>query len=162
MENMLLAAPIEGREAIWLGLFTPRRLRAAELADRVRARELLDVVGLAKLKDEPAGNLSGGQKRLLEFARLAAGGPRLVLLDEPQAGVNPVLGERMAELIRAMVASDVTVLMVEHNLAFLERLCDHVIVMALGTCIATGSMAELRANRDVVDAYLGQEHAADV
>ena len=58
----------------------------------------------------------------------------------------------MAELIRAMVASDVTVLMVEHNLAFLERLCDHVIVMALGTCIATGSMAELRANRDVVDA----------
>jgi ABC-type branched-subunit amino acid transport system ATPase component/ABC-type branched-subunit amino acid transport system permease subunit len=162
MENMLLAAPIEGREAIWRGLFTPRRLRAAELADRVRARELLDVVGLAKLKDEPAGNLSGGQKRLLEFARLAAGGPRLVLLDEPQAGVNPVLGERMAELIRAMVASDVTVLMVEHNLAFLERLCDHVIVMALGTCIATGSMAELRANRDVVDAYLGQEHAADV
>ena len=111
-----------------------------------------NVVGLLKLKDEPAGNLSGGQKRLLEFARLAAGGPRLVLLDEPQAGVNPVLGERMAELIRAMVASDVTVLMVEHNLAFLERLCDHVIVMALGTCIATGSMAELRANRDVVDA----------
>jgi ABC-type branched-subunit amino acid transport system ATPase component len=68
----------------------------------------------------------------------------------------------MAELIRAMVASGVTVLMVEHNLPFLESLCDHVIVMAVGRCIATGSMAELRANRDVVDAYLGQEHAADV
>jgi ABC-type branched-subunit amino acid transport system ATPase component/ABC-type branched-subunit amino acid transport system permease subunit len=162
MENMLLSTPVEGRDVIWRGLFTARRLRAAELADRVLARELLDVVGLLGLKDEPAGNLSGGQKRLLEFARLAAARPRLVLLDEPQAGVNPVLRERMADLIRAMVASGVTVLMVEHNLPFLESLCDHVIVMAVGRCIATGSMAELRANRDVVDAYLGQEHAADV
>jgi ABC-type branched-subunit amino acid transport system ATPase component/ABC-type branched-subunit amino acid transport system permease subunit len=162
MENMLLAVPIEGREVIWRGLLTPGRLRAAELADRVHARELLDVVGLLKLKDEPAGNLSGGQKRLLEFARLAAASPRFVLLDEPQAGVNPVLRDRMAELIRNMVNGGVTVLMVEHNLPFLESLCDHVIVMALGSCIATGSMAELRANQDVVDAYLGQEHAADV
>jgi branched-chain amino acid transport system ATP-binding protein/branched-chain amino acid transport system permease protein len=162
MENMLLSTPAEGRDAVWRGLFTVRRLRAAELADRVQARELLDVVGLLKLKDEPAGNLSGGQKRLLEFARLAAASPRLVLLDEPQAGVNPVLRGRMAELIRAMVSSGVTVLMVEHNLPFLESLCDHVIVMAVGRVIAGGSMAELRANRDVVDAYLGQEHAADV
>jgi ABC-type branched-subunit amino acid transport system ATPase component len=162
MENMLLSTPVEGRDAIWRGLFTARQLRKTELADRVLARELLNEVGLLGLKDEPAGNLSGGQKRLLEFARLAAARPRLVLLDEPQAGVNPVLRERMADLIRAMVASGVTVLMVEHNLPFLESLCDHVIVMAVGRCIATGSMAELRANRDVVDAYLGQEHAADV
>jgi ABC-type branched-subunit amino acid transport system ATPase component/ABC-type branched-subunit amino acid transport system permease subunit len=162
MENMLLSTPVAGRDAVWRGLFTPRRLRAAELADRAQARELLDVVGLLKLKDEPAGNLSGGQKRLLEFARLAAASPQLVLLDEPQAGVNPVLRGRMAELIRAMAASGVTVLMVEHNLPFLESLCDHVIVMAVGRVIAAGSMAELRANRDVVDAYLGQEHAADV
>jgi ABC-type branched-subunit amino acid transport system ATPase component/ABC-type branched-subunit amino acid transport system permease subunit len=160
MENMLLATPINGRETVWRGLLTPGRLRAAESADRVLARELLDEVGLLKLKDEPAGNLSGGQKRLLEFARLAAAGPRLVLLDEPQAGVNPVLRERMAELIRNMVNGGVTVLMVEHNLPFLESLCDHVIVMALGSCIATGSMSQLRANQDVVDAYLGQ--VADV
>jgi branched-chain amino acid transport system permease protein len=162
MDNMLLSAPVEGRDAIWRGLLTARRLRTAENADRVRARELLDAVGLLRLKDEPAGNLSGGQKRLLEFARLAAATPRLVLLDEPQAGVNPVLRERMGDLILAMVEADITVLMVEHNLPFLERLCGHVIVMALGQTIASGSMAELRANRDVVDAYLGQEHAADV
>jgi branched-chain amino acid transport system permease protein len=161
MENMLLSMPIAGRESVWRGLLTPGRLRAAESADRVRARELLDEVGLLGLKDEPAGNLSGGQKRLLEFARLAAAAPRFVLLDEPQAGVNPVLRERMAELIRNMVNAGVTVLMVEHNLAFLEQLCDHVIVMALGTCIATGSMADLRANQDVVDAYLGQVNVAD-
>jgi ABC-type branched-subunit amino acid transport system ATPase component/ABC-type branched-subunit amino acid transport system permease subunit len=162
MENMLLATPIEGRETVWRGLLTPRRLRAAESRDRVLSRELLDEVGLLKLKNEPAGNLSGGQKRLLEFARLAAARPRLVLLDEPQAGINPVLRERMAELIRAMVASGVTVLMVEHNLPFLESLCDHVIVMALGSCIATGSMSELRSNASVVDAYLGQVDVADV
>jgi branched-chain amino acid transport system permease protein len=162
MENMLLSAPVEGRDAIWRGLLTARRLRTAENADRVRAREVLDMVGLLKLKDEPAGNLSGGQKRLLEFARLAVASPRFVLLDEPQAGVNPVLRERMGDLILAMVEADITVLMVEHNLPFLERLCNHVIVMALGQTIASGSMAELRANPDVVDAYLGQEHAADV
>jgi ABC-type branched-subunit amino acid transport system ATPase component len=162
MDNMLLSAPVEGRDTVWRGLLTARRLRAAENADRVRAREVLDAVGLLKLKDEPAGNLSGGQKRLLEFARLAVATPRLVLLDEPQAGVNPVLRERMGDLILAMVEADITVLMVEHNLPFLERLCGHVIVMALGQTIASGSMAELRANRDVVDAYLGQEHAADV
>jgi ABC-type branched-subunit amino acid transport system ATPase component len=162
MENMLLATPIEGRETIWRGMLTPRRLRALELRDRVQARELLDEVGLLKLKNEPAGNLSGGQKRLLEFARLAAAGPRLVLLDEPQAGVNPVLRERMAELIRSMASRGVTVLMVEHNLPFLESLCDHVIVMALGSCIATGSMSELRGNASVVDAYLGQVDVADV
>ncbi|MGI8451880.1 MAG: branched-chain amino acid ABC transporter ATP-binding protein/permease [Streptosporangiaceae bacterium] len=162
MENMLLATPIEGRETVWRGLLTPRRLRAAETRDRVLSRELLDEVGLLKLKNEPAGNLSGGQKRLLEFARLAAARPRLVLLDEPQAGINPVLRERMAELIRAMAASGVTVLMVEHNLPFLESLCDHVIVMALGSCIATGSMSELRSNASVVDAYLGQVDVADV
>ncbi len=162
MENMLLAMPIEGRETVWRGLLTPRRLRGAEERDRVQARELLDEVGLLKLKNEPAGNLSGGQKRLLEFARLAAAGPRLVLLDEPQAGVNPVLRERMAELIRDMASSGVTVLMVEHNLPFLESLCDHVIVMALGANIASGSMSQLRADASVVDAYLGQVDVADV
>ena len=162
MENMLLAAPVEGREAVWRGMVSSRRLRAAESLDRVRARELLDEVGLLKLKNEPAGNLSGGQKRLLEFARLAAAGPRLVLLDEPQAGINPVLRERMAELIRDMASGGVTVLMVEHNLPFLESLCDEVIVMALGACIATGSMSQLRANASVVEAYLGQGDVADV
>ena len=86
----------------------------------------------------------------------------MVLLDEPQAGVNPVLRERMTDMIRTMASGGITVLMVEHNLPFLESLCDHVIVMALGSCIAAGSMAELRANQDVVDAYLGQVNAADV
>jgi branched-chain amino acid transport system permease protein len=162
MENMLLSTPIAGRETVWRAVLTARGLHRSEMTDRTLARDLLDQVGLLRLKNELAGNLSGGQKRLLEFARLTATKPRFVLLDEPQAGVNPVLRERMAELIRSMIESGVTVLMVEHNLSFLESLCDRVIVMAIGRPIAEGTMAELRANEAVVDAYLGQADPADV
>jgi branched-chain amino acid transport system permease protein len=162
MENMLLSTPIAGRETVWRAVVNARGLHRSEMTDRGQARDLLDQVGLLRLKNELAGNLSGGQKRLLEFARLTATKPRFVLLDEPQAGVNPVLRERMAELIREMIESGVTVLMVEHNLPFLESLCDRVIVMAIGRPIAEGTMAELRANDAVVDAYLGQADPADV
>lgn len=155
MENMLLAFPVNGREATWRSLFLARRLKAAEQEDRIHARQLLDQFGLLRLKDEFAGSLSGGQKRLLEFARLAAARPKMVLLDEPQAGVNPVLRVRMGELIRDMVDHGTTVLMVEHNLPFVERLCDTVVVMATGKSIAVGTMQELRAHQAVIDAYLG-------
>jgi neutral amino acid transport system ATP-binding protein len=116
---------------------------------------MLHEFGLYKLRDEPSGNLSGGQKRLLEFARIACAQPRLVLLDEPQTGVNPVLGERMAEAIRTLNATGVSVVLVEHNLSFVEKLCDPVWVMDLGKAIAVGSMSTLRRNSAVVDAYLG-------
>lgn len=155
MENMLLSFPIRGREAIWRGIFMRRSLKLAEQEDRVVARNLLEHFGLLKLRNELAGNLSGGQKRLLEFARLAAARPRLILLDEPQAGVNPVLRVRMGELIQDMVTDGATVVMVEHNLPFVEKLCDVVIVMALGRRIAMGTMSEIRAQQEVIDAYLG-------
>jgi ABC-type branched-subunit amino acid transport system ATPase component len=155
MENMLLAFPIRGREALWRSLFLIGPLKRAEAEDRARARELLDHFGLLGLKNEFAGRLSGGQKRLLDFARLAAARPKMVLLDEPQAGVNPVLRVRMGELIREMVNDGTTVLMVEHNLPFVERLCDTVIVMATGKNIAEGTMQELRAHQAVIEAYLG-------
>jgi ABC-type branched-subunit amino acid transport system ATPase component len=156
MENMLLAAPPRGRDSLWRAYLTPRYLRRAEQEDRVKARQLLDDFGLNKLRDEYAGNLSGGQKRLLEFARIALAEPRMILLDEPQSGVNPVLGERMIEAIRGFAAAGITVLMVEHNLPFVEQLCPIVLVMATGTCIARGSLDQLRGNDAVVDAYLGQ------
>lgn len=156
MENMLVAAPQHGRATVWRALLTPAQLRRAENEDRARAREILNEFGLLALRDEMAGTLSGGQKRLLEFARIALARPRMVLLDEPLAGVNPVLGNRMGEAIASLVRGGITVLMVEHNLPFVERICDTVIVMALGECIASGPMAALRADAAVVDAYLGQ------
>jgi ABC-type branched-subunit amino acid transport system ATPase component len=160
MENMLVAAPPRGRESIWRALVQRGQLRSEENADRVQAREVLATLNLIKLKDERAGNLSGGQKRLLEFARILMAKPRMVLLDEPLAGVNPVLSERIAEAIMTLQREQITVLLVEHNLPFVEEVCESVIVMALGKRIATGTMNEMRADRDVIDAYLGEVASA--
>jgi branched-chain amino acid transport system ATP-binding protein len=122
-----------------------------------QARDILEEFGLAKLRNERAGNLSGGQKRLVEFARIRMAAPELVILDEPMGGVNPVLGERMAVAIEAFIASGTSVIVVEHNLPFIERVTQHVIVMAQGTVIAEGPFDSLRSNQDVVDAYLGEQ-----
>jgi ABC-type branched-subunit amino acid transport system ATPase component len=156
MENMLLAAPPRGRDALWRAYLQHGKLKAAEREDRVQARQLLRDFTLFDLRDELAGNLSGGQKRLLEFARIAFAQPKMVLLDEPQSGVNPVLADRMVAGIERLNADGITVLMIEHNLPFVERLCPRVLVMALGTCIASGSLEELRSDVQVLEAYLGQ------
>ena len=156
MENVLVAVTPVEREGIWAPLLTPGVLRHAEESDRVRAREGLDQVGLLSLRDELAGNLSGGQKRLLEIARIFLARPRLVLLDEPLTGVNPVLGAQIGLAIKSLVSEGMTVLMVEHNLPFVERMCNTVVVMSLGQAIATGPLHALRADPAVVDAYLGQ------
>jgi ABC-type branched-subunit amino acid transport system ATPase component len=156
MENMLLAAPARGRDALWRAYLQHEKLKTAEHEDRVHARQLLRDFNLFDLRDELAGNLSGGQKRLLEFARIAFAQPRMVLLDEPQSGVNPVLADRMIAGIERLNADGITVLMIEHNLPFVERLCPRVLVMALGTCIASGTLQELRSDAGVLEAYLGQ------
>jgi len=160
LENVMCATRDRKSEAAWRALFDRRGLKETETADRKRARELLDRVGLLKLKNELAGNLSGGQKRLLEFAKVAFAAPTLVLLDEPHAGVNPVMGTVLAEAIKDLVADGMTILMVEHNLGFLEKICQRAIVMSLGEVIASGSMAELRTNRAVTEAYLGEEEVS--
>jgi len=156
LENLLVAPVDDRRDSIWSALVRRRQTARSERAARAEARRLLDEFGLGAVRNELAGNLSGGQKRLLEFARILTVKPRLVLLDEPQSGVNPVLGERMSAAIRRMADSGITVLMIEHNLGFVERLCDVVIVMALGHPIATGTMAQLRQQPEVLEAYLGQ------
>jgi ABC-type branched-subunit amino acid transport system ATPase component len=156
MENMLVAAPQHGRSVIWRALLTRRSLAHAEAQDRIQARQLLEEFGLMGLRDELAGNLSGGQKRLLEFARIMFAHPRMVLLDEPLAGVNPVLAQRIGDAISQLQTSGITVLLVEHNLPFVEQACDAIVVMAEGTTLARGSLAQLRADRAVVDAYLGE------
>ena len=158
LENVVMARWDPGREGFFgaiTGLGRAQRLKAdGELA---QARDILEEFGLAKLRNERAGNLSGGQKRLVEFARIRMAAPKLVILDEPMGGVNPVLGERMAVAIEAFIASGTSVIVVEHNLPFIERVTQHVIVMAQGTVIAEGPFESLRSNQDVVDAYLGEQ-----
>ena len=156
MDNMLIAACHHGSDTIWRALFTRRTLSRIEISDRARARELLNRFGLFAMRDEYAGNLSGGQKRLLEFARIAIARPQMVLLDEPLAGVNPVLQDAILEAVNHFKHEHITVLIIEHNLPWVEIACDRVIAMAYGTRLATGTMQDLRANQAVVDAYLGE------
>jgi ABC-type branched-subunit amino acid transport system ATPase component len=156
LENVLAAAPAAGREVLWRAIFGRRALAREERRLEERAHELLTRLNLTAVIHEPAGRLSGGQKRLLEFARVAMVAPKLVLLDEPLAGVNPVLGEELGRAIQGLREDGATVVLVEHNLGFVERNCDTVIVMGTGQVIGEGPMAELRSNQDVVDAYLGQ------
>ena len=157
MENMLVAGASVAREAFWRGLAGVAADRLTERKDRERARETLADFDLLSLKDAFADQLSGGQTRLLEFARIMMAGPRMVFLDEPSAGLSPTMTNRIAEAIQHLARGNMTIVLVEHNLALVEQLCARVHVMAVGTIIATGTMQDLRANEQVVSAYLGAQ-----
>jgi ABC-type branched-subunit amino acid transport system ATPase component len=135
----------------WRQLFTRRVGRA----DRERAGRLLEEFRLAPVADLLASELSYGQRKLLEFAAVLMSEPSLVLLDEPTAGVNPVLVETMERHIRERHAAGITFLIVEHDMGFVMRLCDPVIVLDRGKQIAAGPPADVQANQLVLDAYLG-------
>jgi neutral amino acid transport system ATP-binding protein len=135
----------------WRQLFTRRVGRA----DRERAGRLLEEFRLAPVADLLASELSYGQRKLLEFAAVLMSEPSLVLLDEPTAGVNPVLVETMERHIRERHAAGITFLIVEHDMGFVMRLCDPVIVLDRGKQIAAGPPGDVQANQLVLDAYLG-------
>jgi ABC-type branched-subunit amino acid transport system ATPase component len=146
LENLVVAG---GQR--WWQLATARIRRT----DRERARHLLDEFRLAPLATSLASELSYGQRKLLEFAAVLMSEPRLVLLDEPTAGVNPVLVETMERHIRRRHASGITFLIVEHDMPFVMRLCDPVIVLDAGRPIFSGEPAQVQHNPLVLDAYLG-------
>jgi len=146
LENLVVAA---GHG--WRDMFCAR----VSTGDRKRARELLSEFGLAQHADLPAAKLSYGQRKLLEFAAVMMSRPKLVLLDEPTAGVNPVLIETMEHHIRARHAAGTTFLIVEHDMALVMRLCSPVVVLDRGAPIMTGPPAEVQQDPLVLDAYLG-------
>ncbi len=159
MDNVLLARCQLDRESFWRSAMRARTLRRAEEADRSAVRDILGRFQLADLRNQPAASLSGGQKRLLEFARIAAAEPRLIILDEPMGGVNPVLGARIGDAVGQFATEGSTVIVVEHNLPFIEKTCDQVVVMDLGEVIAQGPFSGLRGNERVVEAYLGMDQS---
>ena len=109
---------------------------------------------MARMANELAGSLSGGQRRLLEIMRALMTEPEILLLDEPMAGVNPALGERIGGYLLELQQDGLTMLMVEHEMSVVERLCDPIIVMAQGEVLAEGTMDQIRSDQRVLDAYL--------
>jgi neutral amino acid transport system ATP-binding protein len=156
LENLLVAPAHQAGESLVNLLFRPGLIRDQEREHAERALELLEIYGLYEQRDIRARELSGGQKKLLEIARSVMAEPKILLLDEPMAGVNPALIERIGGYILDLKQNGVTVLMIEHNLNVVEQICDYVIVLAEGRTLATGRLSELRENVDVVKAYLGE------
>ncbi len=154
MENLLVAAPHQ-RGASFLGALRGKRYWRAQQDGLVDlATRILAEFQMTHMTDQYAGELSGGQKRLVEIMRALMAEPRMLLLDEPLAGVNPSLRDIIAEHLLRLRADGLTMIMVEHELGAVERCCDRVVVMAQGRVLAEGSMQEVRANEEVVDAYL--------
>jgi ABC-type branched-subunit amino acid transport system ATPase component len=156
LDNVLLAASEHPGERLGGLALRPGRARARERRAHERAAELLELVRLDGHASDYAGVLSGGQRKLLDFARVLMAGPRLVLLDEPMAGVSPTLGRQLVEhALRLRDDLGITFLFVEHDLDIVMEASDRVIVMNEGRVIASGAPAEMRTDERVVDAYLG-------
>jgi ABC-type branched-subunit amino acid transport system ATPase component len=159
LENLLLATKGHPGERLTGIVFTPRASRDHEQRTRARATDLLSLVGLEAHAQAYAGTLSGGQRKLLDLARVLMLEPSLVLLDEPMAGVAPALRGQLLQHILAMRRDHgITFLIVEHDLDFVMQAADRVVVMNEGRVLTVGTPAEVRANDQVVDAYLGAAH----
>jgi ABC-type branched-subunit amino acid transport system ATPase component len=154
LENLLVGVPHQRGERFRTLVYGMRYWREQEELELVKALGLLDRFSMIEKKDEYAGNLSGGQKRLLEIMRSLMAEPKLLLLDEPMAGVNPTLAREIEGYLAALAGEGLTMLLVEHELDVVERLCETVVVMAQGQVIATGKMDELRTRTEVHNAYL--------
>jgi branched-chain amino acid transport system ATP-binding protein len=155
LENVMIAAPAQRGEGPLAALFWRRGWRGQETALRKEAVELLDWVGLSSHLDRPAGSLSGGQRRLMEIARALMARPRLLLMDEPTAGVFPETSQLIATRVREIAAAGVTVLLIAHNMAFLSSAADDVVVMAEGRVLTRGPLEQARQHKEVIAAYLG-------
>jgi ABC-type branched-subunit amino acid transport system ATPase component len=154
MENLLSAVPGNRGDSLRGALLGRRYWRGDEDAAVRRAAALLDRFGLAELANAYAGDLSGGQRRLVEIMRALMAEPATLLLDEPMAGVHPNLARRIGAELVALCAEGMTILMVEHELAIMDEFCDPVVVMAEGRVLAEGTMQQLRGRTEVVEAYL--------
>lgn len=160
VENILVGAHTRFKSGLWSIAGGSRGARDEEARQRARANELVAFVGLADVRDTEVDNLSFGQGRLLEIARAMAGEPKLILLDEPAAGLTPAELDRLATILRGVAAQGIAVLLIEHDMRFLLPLAHRIVVLNFGAVIASGTPDAIRADPAVRDAYLGQPHAA--
>ncbi|RYY74371.1 MAG: ABC transporter ATP-binding protein, partial [Comamonadaceae bacterium] len=156
-ENMLLSPHGQVGEHFWNAWLRRGAVRAQDALNLQKAHEVIAFVGLSHLADRPAGVLSGGQQKLLELARILMVNPSVILLDEPAAGVHPVLLETLMERIVDLHRRGVTFLLIEHNMDMVMSLCNPVVVMAQGKVVTQGAPDAVRNDARVIDAYLGDQ-----
>ncbi len=155
-ENLMMVPGGQSGETLINALFRRDKVKAEEEEIRHKADEVIDFLNLSHLADTPAGSLSGGQKKLLELGRTMMVDAKVVLLDEVGAGVNRTLLNEIGDaIIRLNKERNYTFCMIEHDMDFISRLCDPVIVMAEGRLLAEGTADEVKSNEDVIEAYLG-------
>lgn len=155
LENMLLASPGQTGENFLKVWFQGAKIRQQEQENRAKALDILDSIGLGEKAQDYAGALSGGQRKLLEIGRVLMTKPKLILLDEPAAGVNPTLIAQISDHIIEWNRQGITFLIIEHNMDVIMSLCHHVWVLAEGTNLADGIPSEIQKNERVLKAYLG-------
>jgi branched-chain amino acid transport system ATP-binding protein len=156
LENLMLVPPRQLGESLWRSWFFPGSVRSQEKEVREKALNALELAGLSGLKDEYAGNLSGGQKRLLELARTLMAEPEMILFDEPGAGVNPGERRTLADRIRQFVRErGTTVLLIGHEMELVMDVCDPIIVLERGRKLTEGTPEQVRSDKRVLEVYLG-------
>ena len=161
LQNMLLGAQHQRGESLWASFFKPL-WAAQEKENTEKALALLERFKLLEKKDDLAGSLSGGQKKLLEMARALMSDPKMIMLDEPMAGVNPALTQSLLGHIQSLRDEGTTVLFVEHDMHMVRHISDWVIVMAEGRIVAEGPADTVMSDQAVIDAYLGAHHDSDL
>jgi neutral amino acid transport system ATP-binding protein len=159
LENMKLGGQLQTGESMFKAMIAPL-WRSQENAIEKKALEILDEFNMVHMKDDFAGELSGGQRKLLEMARSMMTDPKVIMLDEPMAGVNPALTQSLLGHVKRMRSQGISVVFVEHDMDVVRDISDWVVVMAEGVVVAEGRAASVGANPAVIDAYLGTSHAA--
>ena len=154
LENLLVAAPANRGDSLWGALLGKAYWERDEIRLVDEARGLLKRFGMTAKESDYAGTMSGGQKRLIEIMRALMLHPRCLLLDEPMSGVHPKVIREIQYYLQSLRAEGLTIVMVEHELHLVEELCDSVFVMAQGKLIGSGTMASLRKQQEIVDAYI--------
>ena len=157
LDNLLVVPPNKIGETFFGQWFFEKKIKKIEEINLKKAKDILDILGLSHLEKEYAGNLSGGQKKLLELGRVMMVEPEIILLDEVGAGVNKTLLKKISNIIKKLnKEKKYTFIMIEHDLDFISKLCDTIIVMAEGQFLTQGNIQQIKSNQKVIDIYLGK------